>query len=34
MGSDRAAGALALGALAVLVLLRKGFGGVRIAIGD
>lgn len=32
--SPRAAGLLALGALGVLVLLRRGFAGVTVKIGD
>lgn len=34
MDSAKAAGLITLGALAVLALLRKGFHGVRIGIGD
>lgn len=30
----RTAGLLVIGSLAVLVLLRKGFAGVRISVGD
>lgn len=34
MDTAKAAGVLALGALAVLALLRTGFGGIAVRLGD